>query len=140
MRTAAALGALLALAVPAARGQGNASPYEDVVKQMVAGVDQMTKVLGTVTDSATAGTAQPGLKKAVDDFVAIRRKAEELRQPEEAEKERVRALYEKKMKQSLTRFLQETSRVRTVAGGRDLLRELDALKERTEDAPSEKKK
>jgi len=136
MRTAAVLAAAL-VALTALRGQAqeDGSPYEAVVKDMLTATDKLTAVLTTIKDATSAGAARPELKKAVRQLLEVRAKAQALKQPDRAQRERVAFAYRRKLEEAVSRFLQERSRVGTIPGGRDALQELVPLQERKGDSP-----
>jgi hypothetical protein len=118
--------ALVVLAGLGVRAQQAASPHEAVVKDMIAATDKLTGVLATIKDAASAEAARPELKKAADDFLAIRKKAKALPEPNQKERDRLQT-YAKKLKEAVERYFEERGRVVGVPGGRDALRELAAL-------------
>jgi hypothetical protein len=131
-----------ALAGLPAQAQKSISPYEAIVKDILEATQKMTTVLVTIQDAATAANARPELKKAAEKFIEVRKKAEELKQPNLEERERVSRAYRTKLEQAVNRFLQERSRVAAIPGGRDALQELAGLepaRSGNPDAPKNKK-
>ena len=140
MRTATlSVAVLLGLAAPAL-AQDAAASYEAVVKDMIAATDRLTGVLAAIKDSASAEAARPELKKAAAEFVAVRKLAATLPQPDQKERDRIVKEYQKKLSQAVERFLEERARVGRVPGGRDALQELAALDPASRPAPKAKKK
>jgi hypothetical protein len=128
MRTLSAVGAaLLALAGARAPAQQPASPYEAVVKEMIAATDGLTAVLATIKDAPSAEAARPELKKAAAAFLEVRKRAEGLPQPSQEERDRIQAKYQKKLARAVDHYLEERGRVATVGGGREALQELAVL-------------
>jgi len=127
MRTGALLGLLwLAALVPAVHAQKGASPYETIIKDMLEATDKMTAVLAAIKDAASAADARPELKKAVARFLEVRKKAEEFKEPDLKERERI-SQYRKRLAEAVERFLRERSRVAAIPGGREALQEVSAL-------------
>jgi cytochrome c556 len=116
-----------ALAGAGVRAQEANTPYDAVVKEMIAATDKITSILATIKDSTSAEAARPELKKAVAQFLKIRQRAERLPQPDGKERERISRTYAKKLEAAVERNRQERARVAGVAGGREALHELDAL-------------
>ena len=123
-RTAPAvlLGAvLLLLRVAALPAQtGGTSPYESVLKDLVAALDGLTKILVSVRDESAAKAAVPEVKKAVARLTDVQKKAEALPQPDKAEKDRVTRLYRSKLQESINKLTTEIARVKAIPGGSEL--------------------
>jgi hypothetical protein len=139
MKAVSVLGVALVLtaALPA-RGQEKAPSYEAVTKEMLAAVQQMTGVLMQVRDSDSAREARPKLRVAVEHFLTVRKQSEGLRQPDQKERDRVARAYERKFAEAINSFREQRSRVGTVPGGRDTLRELAPLERPKDNAPPKK--
>jgi hypothetical protein len=138
-----ALGAaILLLTGTAALAQEGGSPHEAVVKEMIGIMERMTASLTGVKDDATAEAARPELKKAAEQFAAVRKKAEKLDQPTPEERKKITAAYQKKLAEVVARLKQEVARVQTVPGGRDALREIAQVfgKGKGAAGPDDKKK
>lgn len=140
MRRTVALGVIL-LAVGGLLGlaQEGGSPHETVVKEMIAATEQIASALGAIKDAGTAAEARPGLRKAAEQFVEVRKKAEALRQPDERERDRLTREYRKKLDNSLTKLREEITRVRGIVGGPDALQELSVLDVKHDTRKDEKK-
>jgi hypothetical protein len=115
---------VLLLAGAAAQAQPGGSPYEGVLKEMIGIMERMTATLAGVKDDATAEAARPELKKAAEQFAAVRKKAEKLDQPTPEDRKKIVAAYQKKMAEAVARLKQEVARVQAVPGGRDALAEV----------------
>ena len=126
MRPAIGVGiALLALGGMVVLGQGGAaSPYEGVIKEMIAALDNLTGVLGTIKDEPSAKAARPDLKKVADQLNGIKKKAEGLKQPEKAEKDRLDKEYKAKLDASVRKLVAEVARVKGVPGGPEAVKEI----------------
>jgi len=103
------------------------SAYEQVVTQTLAALDQMTKALAPVKDEAGAEAARPNLKQAAALFLAARKKAEQMKQPDQKQKDLITDKYQKKLADAVQHLRTEIRRVQDVAGGPNLLKELDEV-------------
>jgi hypothetical protein len=128
------------LAASAGQAQDAKSPYDAVVQDMIAATDKITSILATIKDSTSAQAARPELKKAVGKFLEVRKRADKLTQPDRKERDRISRTYAKKLQDAVERNKEERTRVAGVAGGRDALRELDALEPPEPSRPPAKKK
>src|SRR5262245_65410831 len=70
-------------------GDEKGATFEDVLKDMLATMDQITSTLGEVKDEETAKAARPGLQKAAQRFVELRKKADTVKPPSKEEKDRL---------------------------------------------------
>lgn len=103
------------------------SRYEEVVAEGLKNLQQMTKTLELIMDEASAQTARPDLKKLAEQFVALRARAAALPQPDQAERQRLVELYQKKLVEAVERWRSEMRRVRLISGGPEALQELAIL-------------
>jgi hypothetical protein len=126
MRPAVGVGsALLALGGMVVLGQGGGgSPYESVIKEMIVALDTLTGVLGTIKDEPSAKAARPELKKAAGQLDEVRKKAEGLKPPDKAEKDRVARDYKAKLDTSIRKLLAEEARVKGIPGGAEAVNEI----------------
>jgi hypothetical protein len=99
---------------------GGTSPYESVLKDLVAALDGLTKILLGVRDETGAKAAMPEVKKAVGRLTEVQKKAEALPQPDKAEKDRVTKLYRSKLQDSINKLTTEIARVKAIPGGSEL--------------------
>jgi hypothetical protein len=123
---------LLAMSGMAVLGQGDAkqsSSYESVIKDMLAALNGLTDVLGTIKDEPSALAARPEVKKAAGRLAEVRKQAEKLKQPDKAEKDRIARAYKDKLDKSLKRLLAEQVRVKAIPGGQDALKEINGRAE-----------
>ena len=132
MKTARWLGAACLLLGPAAWAQqgppaGKGSPHEEVIEQLLTTLGQMTKALAGVKDGTSAEAARPPLKQAAEQFLTVRKKSHELKQPDKGEKDQLEEKYQKKLAEAVQEFRKEIRRVQTVPGGPALLKELDPV-------------
>jgi hypothetical protein len=109
---------------------GGGSPYEAVVKEMVTALDALGDVLATITDEPSAKAARPAVRKAAGQLEEVRKKAEDLKQPDKAEKDRIAKAYKDKLDRSLKRLLAEEARVKAIPGGPEALKEIQRPEER----------
>lgn len=115
-------GLLLLLAAPGRSAQtAGSSPYENVLKELVAALDGVTKVLTTVKTESDARAAVPEFKKAVSRLQDVQKQVEALPQPEKAEKDRIARLYRSKLQDSIFKLNSEKARVQAIPGGRELI-------------------
>ena len=111
---------------PAAAGKGKAT-FEDVLKEMVATLEQISGTLSTVKDEESAKAARPVLQKSAERFVALRKTADTIKPPTPEEKARVEKEYRTKLFEANKKLLSEIGRVRSVPGGPAALREIAAV-------------
>jgi hypothetical protein len=107
-------------------GQGTpgASPHEGVVKEMLTALDALTDVLGSIKDEPTAKAARADVKKAAGRLEDVKKKAQQLKQPEKAEKDRIAKEYKGKLEGSIKKLLAEVARVKAVPGGDDAVKDI----------------
>jgi hypothetical protein len=114
-------GVLLLVGVAVLPAQtGGTSPYESVLKDLVAALDGLTKILVNVRDESAAKAAVPEVKKAVGRLTEVQKKAQALPQPDKAEKDRVARLYGSKLQESIHKLFTEIARVKAIPGGSEL--------------------
>jgi hypothetical protein len=128
------------LAAAPAQAQKSQSPYEAIVKDILDITEKMAAALEKIQDAASAAEVRPELKKAAERFVTLRKKAEELLQPDLEERERVSRLYRRPLEAAVNRFLQERGRVAAIPGGREALQELAGLDRSSSDNGDNAKK
>jgi hypothetical protein len=127
MRYVCLTAALFLGAIPTGLPAGEKSTYEDVVKEMLATMDQLTMTLSTIRDEETAKDAQPELRKAAGKWQAIKKKAEGLPPPSKEEKDRIAKQYKEKLEVAQKKMFGEVGRVRMVSGGREALLEISSV-------------
>jgi hypothetical protein len=124
------LALFLATLLPAlAFGQDNepaAGPHEAVVQEMLSVLEQITEALKTVQDKDTAAAAQMVLQKVAAQWQQVRKKADALRPPSKEEREKLEG-YAKKFTVAQKQLFAQMSRVISVEGGREALREVRAV-------------
>src|SRR5206468_4191610 len=103
----------LALDSRAATGES----YEDLVKDMLGTVEQITKVLIDIRDEGSANLQRPALKKAAEKMLQLRKQADEFKQPNKAEKDRLAKEYAPKFESAVKKMRDETIRVKGIPGG-----------------------
>lgn len=139
MRSATGCGTALvvfALLLPAVPGGGKAaSTQEEVVKEMLATLEQVLKVLGTIQDQPSAAAARPELKKSADRLADLRKQAREIRQPTREEKDRIEKQYQGKFDAVLQKLRTESIRVKGIPGGAEAIKELAVAPEKKQKNP-----
>jgi len=133
MRLAALFGTgLLAFAALTVSAQESGpSPYEGVLKELLANLGRLTDVLTTVKDEPSVQAAVPEVKKVVVQLGELRNKAKALPQPDKAEKERITRIYRPKLEEAIHKQLAEVARVKTIPGGSDLVKLMKPPEEKT---------
>jgi len=128
MRAAVLLGvgllALCAVILPA-QGRGG-SPYENVLKDLIAAMDKLSDVLSTVKNEPSAKVAVPEVKKTLGQLDEVRKKAKALPQPEKEEKDRIAKIYRPKLDESIKKLLGQVARVKAIPGGSELVKDIKA--------------
>jgi len=103
---------------------GGEPSHEDVVKQMLAGLDKITMTLTTITNEESAEAAKPELRKAAKEWVELRAKVEKLPPPPREEKERLEKEYKEKLVTARKKLVAEQIRVQNIPGGPEALKEI----------------
>jgi hypothetical protein len=133
------LTAVLALALVLHAGEGTVSEHEAIVKDMLATLGRVNKILEEITDEDTAAAARPDLKKAGLRLRDLRKKALQVKQPSKEEKERLEKQYRGKFAVVLDRLRVESRRVREIPGGADAVKEIAAeVEKKGKDAKAKK--
>ena len=109
--------------------QNGPANLEDVIKEVLATMDQLTTSLKTVEDEKSAEAARPDLRKAAERFVALRTKAESIKPPAKQEKERLEKEYKPKLFEAQKKLFGEIGRVKLLSGGQVALKEIRAVME-----------
>jgi hypothetical protein len=131
MKTTVGAGLLLlvlAAFVPAVAPAGEGS-YEDLVKNMLGNVEQITKILSTIRDEGSATAAKPQLKETASKLLELRKQADERKQPNKEEKDRLAKEYAPKFEVAVKKLREQTIRVKGIPGGDAALEELAVLKD-----------
>ncbi|HYV35321.1 MAG TPA: hypothetical protein VE988_06430 [Gemmataceae bacterium] len=113
-------------------------PHEAIVKEMLATIDDINKILKTIQDSDTATVARPELKKNGDKMVELQKQATEGMQPTKDEKDRLAKEYAPKMDAAFKKFNEESIRVKAIAGGKEALAELPLFLDKEDKAKIKK--
>jgi hypothetical protein len=122
--------AVLTAAAAVAAAEPGDTAYEKVVVDMLKQVDEITTVLGSVTNPDTAAAAKPKLKSAAEELLKLRKQAAEMDQPGKEEKDRLAKAYAPKFEAAMKKLEKESQRVRGVRGGDEALAELAILKDK----------
>ena len=108
---------------------GGPANLADVIKEVLASMDQLTTSLKTVEDEKSAEAARPELRKAAERFVAVRAKAQSIKPPVKEEKERLEKEYKPKLFEAQKKLFGEIGRVKLLSGGDVALKEIRAIME-----------
>jgi hypothetical protein len=100
------------------------SPHEQSVKEMLKALDRLTMTLTKINDAETAQAARPELRKAVENWTAVKKKTANLPPPDQAEKDRLSRTYKGKVEEATKMFLTEVGRVRKLPAGKQVLDDL----------------
>jgi hypothetical protein len=109
---------------------GGEPSHEDVVKQMLAGLDKITMSLTTITNEESAEAAKPELRKAAKGWIELRAKVEKLPPPPREEKERLDKEYKEKLVTARKKLNAEKIRVENIPGGAEALKEIRGVFEK----------
>jgi hypothetical protein len=101
--------------------------YEEIVKQTLSSLNQLTKALEPVKDEASAKAALPDVKKAAEQFIAVRKKAEQLKQPDLAAKDELEKKYKKQLVKAVQEFRAKAREIQEVPGSQELLKVLEPV-------------
>jgi hypothetical protein len=123
------IGVVLLVAVGFVGAPAGDGSYENIVKDMLGTLEQITKVLGTIDNQGSADAARPELKKAATKMLDLRKQADEAKQPNKEEKDRLAKEYGPKMAEAVKKLQMQSARVQGIAGGPAALEELAVLKE-----------
>jgi hypothetical protein len=124
MRTGIACGTVVLVLALVRGGEGEGSPHEVLVKDMIAALEQASKVLMGIVDEGSVEAARPELKKTALRLRELRKKARQLKQPSKAEKDRLETEYRDKMDEALKKLRNESIRVKAIPGGPEAVKEL----------------
>ncbi len=140
MRTSVLVGSnlLFVTVLMSVHGQAKVVGFEDVIKEMLAIMQDMTTTLETVTDQVSAGTAKPVLRKVAKRFVDIRRQARKMKPPTPEEKQILEKAYKAKLQSAQLKLFGQIARVKRIEGGQQALEELKTFLSR--EAPSKNAK
>lgn len=115
---------LIALGVARA---GEGSAYEKSLQQVLDSFDKIAASLKGIVDEDSATAAKPELRKAADNFVDARAKAEKMQPPEKDEKVRLEKQFKAKLEASMKKMFTEVRRVELLPGGKDALKEISGI-------------
>lgn len=121
------LGILIALAAIGIGHAGEGSAYEKSLQQVVESFTKIGTSLRAIVDEDSAQAAKPELRKAADDFLAARAKAEKMQPPEKDEKVRLEKMYKAKLEEAMKKMFTEVRRVELIPGGKDALKEISSI-------------
>ena len=92
-------------------GCGSSDPHEQAQEEMMDCVEEMTTVLATVTDTASAETAKPKLEAISKRMEATKKCVDEMEKPDKAREDELRKKYEERGKGIMEKMMKETMRV-----------------------------
>ena len=116
--------AILAFAGLAQAGDADANRREEIIKSMLTAMGNVNKTLSTVKDEESARASKGELKKAADEWLLLRKKAESVSPPSKMESERLAKLYKGKLEDSQRSLFAQIARVQQVPGGPEALGDL----------------
>jgi len=120
---------LLVLGSAALAGD-DAMQREELVKSMLTTMDKMTKTLSGIRDEDSARAAKDNLKKSVEEWHVLRKKADAVPPPSKAEAEQLAKKYRDKMAAAQKQLVGQIARVQQVPGGREALADLPKIFEK----------
>lgn len=85
--------------------------HEDVMKGSLSCVKEMTDVMKTVKDEASAKAAAPKIKAIADRMKALGEEAKKMSEPSKEEAQRLKEKYEPQMKEAMSAFMGEVMRI-----------------------------
>jgi hypothetical protein len=118
---------------------GERPPYEMIVKDMLATVEEINDILAGITEKeGSAEAATPKLKTAADKMLQLRKQADQAKQPDKTEKDRLAREYAPKFELAVKKLRDQTIRVKGIPGGDEALEKLAVLNDKKD--PKDKKK
>ena len=111
-------------------GDNDALQREELVKSMLATMDKMTKTLSGIRDQDTAKAAKDDLKKSVEEWRVLRKKADAAAPPPRAEADQLAKKYKDKMVEAQKQLVGQIARVQQVPGGKEALADLPRIFEK----------
>jgi hypothetical protein len=121
------LGMLIVFGAFSFANAGEGSVYEKSLQQVLDSFDKIGVSLKTIVDEESAMAAKPELRKAADNFVAARAKADKLQPPEKDEKVRLEKKFKAKLEESMKKMFTEARRVELIPGGKEALKEITGI-------------
>ena len=99
---------------------------------MLGTLEQITKIVMTISDRDSASAARPELKKAAEKMLVLRKKADQLKQPNQEEKNRLEKEYAPRFEGAVKNLRDATVHAKSIPGGEEALTELAILAESKE--------
>jgi hypothetical protein len=112
--------------------------YEGLVKEMLTTVEQLTTTLKTIKDRPSAEAARPELKKSAEKMLQLHKKAEEWKQPNKEQLDKLKKEYSPKLEVAVKQLNELAVAVKSIPGGEEAVTELDILKEKTDKSKAKK--
>ena len=113
---------LLAFLAPAATQEpadNNAMLREEIVKSMLSSMGKLTKILSSMRDEDSAKASTAELKKAVEAWRFLVKKADDVPPPSRAEADQLAKAYKGKMEAAQKLLFAQIVRVQMVPGGKE---------------------
>ena len=132
LRTTLALGLLGSAALA---GDDDSARREQIVKSMLTAMGKLTKTLSGVKDEETARSSRGELKKAADEWLSLRRRAEGVAPPSTKESEKLAKEYRAKLDEAQKLLFAQIARVQQIPGGKEALTDLAKAFARKEKEP-----
>jgi hypothetical protein len=101
----------LLMSLTAMIGCGPSDPHERIMENMLGCMEEMTEILATVTDKATAEAAKPKLEALGTRMEAINKEMKEVGEPDKDKEEALKTKYEERMKKVMGGMMKESMRV-----------------------------
>lgn len=103
---------------------GDSARLEDIVKSMLGAMDRLSSALSTIQDEDTARAAHPDLKKGAEEWLVLRKRAENVPPPTREEKVKLEKEFKGKIEEAQKKLFTEIARVQNVPGGKEALQEV----------------
>ena len=131
------LGLAVALLLAGGANARAKDAFEDVIKDTLSTMKDVTKVLETVKDEDSAKAAKPKVKELAKKIQALKKRSKDLGKPTKEQEEAVKKYLPQfiEVSQKLTK---ESERVKKVTGGPELLKELELAGKPDEEKPKDK--
>lgn len=103
--------AALMLSLMPLSGCGSSDPHEQAIVEMIDTMEEMSGILATVTDEASAEAAKPKLEAVSKRMQASKDNMEKIGKPDKAKEEALKEKYEERMKEVMGKMMKESMRV-----------------------------
>ncbi|QOV90026.1 hypothetical protein [Humisphaera borealis] len=106
-------------------GCDRAPTHESVMEQQVTTMEDVAKLLTTVTDEASANSAKPKLKELSEKLKAVKAEADKIAKPTKEKEDELRKKYEERITKAMSAWLMEMGRIGRDPKLRSVLSDLD---------------